>query len=258
MLLRSAPDFSKTLLPPNMRIPVILTSLLLCLSFSSTAQYFEGKLEYISYFLDKQTLKPLFDGVPETVTVKGAKIKVKVQDAQQGQLDWQIDDYKTGTTFYRKSYKNTTVFQTDKPPTRSEDGKLIFQKPDSPLVAPILRTKPCDGDTLPMRQMELLDTIINVHGYDCSVVKEYQNGKKTAEYYCYPGYRLDPAQYQCNRKDNLDHIYRFTGGQLITQMVSYGDLYTLIYQLQKAEKVPVDEKEFEIPKGIPIRDEKGN
>lgn len=240
-----------------MRVLFILVTFLVCHPYFSTAQSFEGKLEYISYFLNKETLQPMFDGVPETVTIKGAKYRVDVQNAQQGQLEWQIDNYLTGITWYRKSYRNTNYLQTDKPPTQPKDGKLVFSKPDTPLVAPILRTKPCMKSNASSPRFEPFDTTININGYDCSVIIEYTDSIKTGEYYCCKGYNIDPSQYNCSRKDGLEHIYRFTKGQLIVQRVAFSDLYTLIYQLQKVYKVAVDEKVFTIPKGVPVKDETG-
>lgn len=240
-----------------MRVLFILATFLLCHPYFSTAQSFEGKLEYISYFLNKETLQPMFDGVPETVTVKGSKYRVDVQNAQQGQLEWQIDDYSAGITWYRKSYRNSNYVETDKPPVRSEDGKLIFIKPDTPLVAPILRTTPCMKTNTSAPLLKSLDTTITINGYECSVIIEYTDSIKTAEYYCYKGIRIDPSQYRCSRKDGLEHIYRFTNGQLIVQRVAFSDLYTYIYQLQKVNKMPVDVKVFNIPKGILVKDETG-
>lgn len=237
-----------------MRILLILTTVLVCHPYFSTAQSFEGKLEYVSYFLNKETLQPMFDGVPETVTIKGAKCRVDVQNAQQGQLEWQIDNYLTGTTWYRKSYRNANYPITDKAP-ELKDGKLVFSKPDTPLVAPILRTKPCMKTNSPAPRLQTLDTTISINGYDCSVIIEYVDSIKTGEYYCYKGYNIDPAQYNCSRKDGLEHVYRYTKGQLIVQRVAFSDLYTLIYQLQKVNKVGVDEQVFNIPKGIPVKDE---
>jgi hypothetical protein len=136
---------------------------------------------------------------------------------------------------------------------QSEDGKLIFSKPDTPLVAPILRTKPCTKTASQAPRLEALDTTININGYECSVIIEYVDSAKTAEYYCYKGYKIDPMQYKCNRIDGLEHIYRFTKGQLIVQRVAFSDLYTLVYQLQKLYKMAVDEKVFNIPKNILFR-----
>jgi hypothetical protein len=88
--------YSITFAIPSMRILFILTTFLVSHPYFSIAQLFEGKLEYVSYFLNKETLQPIFDGVPETVTIKGAKYRTDVQNAQQGQLEWQIDNYLTG------------------------------------------------------------------------------------------------------------------------------------------------------------------
>src|SRR5688572_20441417 len=134
----------------TMRHKKLITVLFLLTFKFSFGQFFEGEINYVSYFLNKETMQPLFDPVPETVTIKGGKYKSFLPGAQQGQVEWEIYNFYEGVSFSRQSYKNVKYPQIDKPPTRSKDGKLIFQQPDSILVAPILKGILCShmNDTL--------------------------------------------------------------------------------------------------------------
>ncbi len=220
---------------PNMRLLFILTSLFLYCPHSSMCQYFEGRLEYVTIFRSKKTQK-LFAEIPTIETLKGAKRKTNVPHAEKGQLDWEIEDFSSGISYSRKSYKNT-------------------HQPDSPLVVPIIRTKTCISGNSANRKLVRMGTILKIQGFECNVIFEFADSIKMAEYYCCPAYRIDPAEYACNRTDDVDRIYRFTGGKLVVKWVITGGPHYIDYQLQKVHQETIDEKEFEIPKGIPIKDE---
>jgi len=72
-------------------------------------------------------MNQLFAPKLEIVTIKGGKYKIFLPGAEQGALEWEIDNFNDGLSFSRKSYKNINYPVTDKEPTFSKDGKLIFQ-----------------------------------------------------------------------------------------------------------------------------------
>lgn len=241
-----------------MRQKKLVTILLLFVFKVSVGQFFEGEINYVSYFLDKETMQPLFDPVPEIVTIKGGKYKIFLPGAQQGQLEWEIDNFYEGSSFSRKSYKNVNYPVSDKEPTFSKDGKLIFQKPDSALVAPISKGVLCRQTNDTLEVFTQLDTTMVIKGLNCKVILKTRGDKTLSEYYYCDSIKLDPIQYKCNRLDKLDKIYRLTKGSLIVQLVSYDDLYTLIYQVQSIATKKIEDKTFDIPKGIKIQDIKYN
>ena len=217
-------------------------------------QFFEGRIEYSSSYLDNATQKPLFADISETVTIKGGKYKIHILNAQGGQLEWQIDNFYNGITFSRKSYKNSTYPVTDKEPIISKDGTLTFPKPDSTMVAPIVKGKLCGSFVDTSRKLVKKDTIVTINNFPCSVIFEYRNGKMSAQYYCYSKIKLDSTLYSCKRNDGLDNIYRYTNGELIVQMVLFDDSYIYIYQAQSIKAISVNDSEFDIPKGIKIEE----
>jgi hypothetical protein len=236
----------------------VMTIIFLLVLKMSFGQVFEGKINYESYFLDKETMKPLFDPVPETVTIKGGKYKIFLPGAQKGQLEWEIDNFYEGSSLSRKSYKNVDYPVSDKEPTFSKDGKLIFQKPDSALVAPILKGVLCIQVNDTFDVFTKLDTTYMIHGLICNVIIRTRNEKKINEYYYCDSIKLDPIQYKCNRRDKLDKLYKLTKGSLIVQLVAYDDLYTLVYQLQSITSEKIDDKVFDIPNRIKIENIKYN
>jgi hypothetical protein len=141
---------------------------------------------------------------------------------------------------------------TDKEPTFSKDGKITFQKPDSVLIAPILKGVLCSETNDTSYVLSKYDSTFIINGLKCNVLIETRNNQKTAEYYYCDSIKIDPIQYKCNRMDGLDRLYKFTKGALIVQLVSYGDLYTYIYQLQSISPKKIDNTVFDIPKGIKI------
>jgi hypothetical protein len=230
-----------------------LITVLFLLTFKiSFGQFFEGEINYVSYFLNKETMQPLFDPVPETVTIKGGKYKSFLPGAQQGQVEWEINDFYKGTSFSRNSYKNVKYPQFDKKPTSSKDGKITFPKSDSMLVPPILKGVLCSkiNDTLDV--FTKLDTTFMINGFNCNVVIMTRNGRKLYEYYYCDSIKIDPIQYKCNRLDKLDKIYKLTKGSLIIQLVGYDKVYTMIHQVQSINSIKIDDKTFDIPKGIKI------
>jgi len=92
-----------------------------------------------------------------------------------------------------------------------------------------------------------------INGLKCNLIIKTRNNKKTNEYYYCDSIKIDPIQYQCNRLDRLDKLYKLTKGSLIVQLVSYDDLYTLVYQLQSITAKKIENSTFDIPKGISIR-----
>jgi hypothetical protein len=236
-------------------MPYRLLLLLVALSLAkiSFAQYFEGEINYTSYYLDKQTMAQMVPPHAEVVSVKGAKYKIFLPNAQQGAMEWEIDNYKDGMSYSRKSYKNINYKVTDKPPVM-KDGKLVFEKPDSPMVAPIMRGILCNPKNDTADLFTKYDTTFIINGLKCNVIIATRNNIKTAEYYYCDSIKIDPIQYKCNRMDGLDKLYKFTKGALIVQLVSFGDMYTYVYQMQSIQSKKIVDSVFDIPKGIKIED----
>jgi len=235
-----------------MRRKYILILTLILLFKASFGQVLEGEMNYVSYILSKDSMKPIANPITETVSVKGGKYKIVVHDAQKGQLEWQIDNYYEGNSYSRKSYKNVDYAILDKDPTISKEGKLIFEKPDSPLVAPILKSLLCSKLKDSLSVFTKVDTIIMINGFKCNVITQDRGGKMVCDYYYCDSIKLDPIQYACNRIDGLDKLYKLTNGSVIAQLISYDELYTWIYQLQSIKSTKIEDKIFDIPKGIKI------
>jgi hypothetical protein len=227
----------------------LLLSFILGLSYG---QFFQGEIEYNHYYLDKQTMKPLFDFVPEIVTIKEAKYKALIPNAQKGQLEWRIDNYNEGITYSRKSYRNADYIISDKEPTIAKDGSLMFHKPDSQQIAPIMKDTLCSSALDTLSKFIKLDTTFLIKGLSCEVIVESRNGITINEYYYHTGIKLNPAFYKCNRIDGLDKLYKLTNGSLIVQLVYYDELFTCISQVQVIRDKVVNDSEFIIPSGIKI------
>jgi hypothetical protein len=231
---------------------LILAFLLTLIVKGSFAQFFEGDIHYISYFLNKESLKPLVEPVSEIVTVKKGKYKIFLPGAKQGQLEWQVYNFIEGFSFSRKSYKEISYPVFDKQPTFDKDGKIQVPKPDSTLVAPILKQQLCGRIDDSIDMFIKLDTTIIINGITCKVLIRKHGDKTIAEYYYCENLKLDPIQFSCNRFDNLDKVYKLTKGSIIVQMVTYDELYTLIYQAQEIVEKKIDDEIFNIPTGIKI------
>ena len=105
---------------------------------------------------------------------------------------WEINDFYKGTSFSRKSYKNLKYPQSDKKPTYSKDGKIILPKPDSMLVAPILKGILCSQTKDTLDVFTKLDTTFMINGFNCSVIIMTRNGRKENEYYYCDSIKLRP------------------------------------------------------------------
>src|SRR4051812_21539075 len=84
--------------------------ILLCIwTAEANGQYFEGEVDYNSYYLDKDNGQPMFEPKGETVTIKGSRYKIKLDNAQQGMLDWYIADYAKNVAYSRKNDSNSNI-----------------------------------------------------------------------------------------------------------------------------------------------------
>jgi hypothetical protein len=192
------------------------------------AQYFEGKLQYANYYLDKNTFKQ-FSAKLEWVYIKGNYQKTQLIDTGQGSLDWELLDFKNSQVYYRKIYKDAPILHGSLCATKSNDSAVTF---------------------------DLLDTTYVISGLTSKVMIKYVGDKKMAEYYYYDSIRINPIHFKCHIENDLDLFYNKTNGALITQIVDYGGSYVYIYQLKEIDKGIVDDSEFVLPKDIRIIEEK--
>jgi hypothetical protein len=239
-------------------IKILFSVVLIIVKLPAFGQFFEGEINFTNYYVDKDSLKPLFDPKPEVVSIKGARYKSFMPNAEQGALEWEIDDYSKNVRFSRKSYKNINYMVTDKEPTFSKDGKIQFQKPDSALVAPIMKGRTCVANIGWSDSLVVIDTTFDISGFQCKLAMRYNDGVKKSEYYYTDSIKLNPAFYTCDRTDHLSKIYRKTNGSLIVQLVEYADGYIWIQQAQSVKKIEIPDATFELPKGVKIEDYKAN
>ena len=239
-----------------MRISVILIVTIFLIKSPALGQYFEGEISFKNYYVDKDSLNPLFDSIDEIVSIKGSKSKSFMPYAEKGALEWEINDYLKNITYSRKSYKNIGYFVTDKEPIVAEGEKIIFQKPDSQLVAPIMRQPLCLGSVTSSDSLIHRDETFQISGFACNLIIRYSNGVKTSEYYYTDSIKISPTMYDCQRTDHLTAFYKLTNGSFIMQLVEYGDLFIWIQQAKIVERKKISDSVFDLPKGINIVDYK--
>lgn len=183
-------------------------------------QNFKGRISFVNYYLDKQTMKPILPKVAETVWINDNFMKIDVlnDSAETGGIDWQVFNYKTGIQYSKEFYPEAKIKQS----------------------------KICDQDTGEFTH-QVLDTTIDFKGMPAQIMIIKRNGIKEGEFYYTGKFKMSPAHYSCPAGDMLNYFYRITKGCFLLQRVEFGNDYTWIYQAQDISSYDVSDKEFEIP-----------
>lgn len=197
-----------------------LIPVLLCASLPVFGQSFKGKISFATFYLDKETMKPIVPEVLEEVWMSDELQKVDVlnDSTKTGGLDWQIFNYKTGILYSKEHYPSAKIIQS----------KICDEK---------------KGEFI----HEVLDTTINFKGRAAKVMIVKNKGIKFAEFYYTNEYKISPAYYACLNANVVSYCYNVTKGGFLLQFVEFGDLYTAIYQVQEISAYDVPEKEFAVP-----------
>ncbi|MDB5226910.1 MAG: hypothetical protein JWN78_1103 [Bacteroidota bacterium] len=226
--------------------------------------YFEGELDYRNAFIDKQSFQRLYEDILQTVTIKGGKYKLNVN--QKNKINWQIDDFENGHSYeYRNFGKPRTVIQNDTihivdtliNATISVRDSISIRK-DTSNVHRIFERQLCWDSTKFAKPknytgLRMLDTMIVVAGMNCHIMEDIKDGFRSAEYYYFDSIKINPLQYNCFRVDGDDRLYKFTNGSLITKRILYDtDDYIYVLELVAIRPKEISDEVFELPKEIEV------
>lgn len=250
-----------------MRSCILILLFFLAMSNPVSAQtYFEGELDYRNAFIDKVSFQRLYEDISLTVTIKGGKYKLNIN--QKDKINWQIDDFVNGHSYeYRNFGKPRTVIQNDTIHIADSsnfftNGKIllkdsIFIRKDTSTAYRIFERQLCWDSTKVARPdyrgLRVMDTMMVVAGLNCHVMEDIKEGYRSAEYYYCDSIKINPAHYNCLRVDGDDRLYKFNNGSLITKRILYDtDGYIYVLELEAIRPKEISDEVFELPKELQV------